>query len=66
MIKDAIEQGCRKFIVGIGGSATNDGGVGMLQALGFHFLDQVGNEIQFGQLDLKILIESTYKKWTQD
>ena len=32
VIKDAIEKGCRRFIVGIGGSATNDGGVGMLQA----------------------------------
>ena len=36
VIKDAIEKGCRRFIVGIGGSATNDGGVGMLQALGLH------------------------------
>ena len=53
MIKDAIEQGCRKFIVGIGGSATNDGGVGMLQALGFHFLNQEGNEIQLGAIGLK-------------
>ena len=35
MIKDAIEKGCRNFIIGIGGSATNDGGIGMLQALGF-------------------------------
>ena len=34
VIRDAIEQGCRRFIVGIGGSATNDGGAGMLQALG--------------------------------
>ncbi|HBA69921.1 MAG TPA: glycerate kinase, partial [Lachnospiraceae bacterium] len=32
-IKDAIARGCRKFIIGIGGSATNDGGIGMLQAL---------------------------------
>ncbi len=39
MIKDAIEKGYRKFIVGIGGSATNDGGMGMLQALGYTFLD---------------------------
>ena len=40
VIKDAIQNGCRHFIVGIGGSATNDGGVGMLQALGFGFLDK--------------------------
>ncbi len=37
MIADAIEKGCRDFIIGVGGSATNDGGVGMLQALGFGF-----------------------------
>ena len=34
LIADAIERGCRRFLVGIGGSATNDGGVGMLRALG--------------------------------
>ena len=39
MIRDAIAHGCRRFIVGIGGSATNDGGAGMLQALGFRLLD---------------------------
>lgn len=45
MISDAIEKGCRKFIMGIGGSATNDGGIGMLQALGFEFLNSEGREI---------------------
>lgn len=45
MIADAIARGCRRFIVGIGGSATNDGGVGMLQALGFEFFDFNGNPI---------------------
>ncbi len=39
LIRDAILRGCRSFIIGIGGSATNDGGVGMLSALGFEFLD---------------------------
>lgn len=39
MINDAIDRGCRTFIVGIGGSATNDGGIGMLTALGYQFLD---------------------------
>ena len=39
MIHDAIQRGCRKFIIGIGGSATNDGGIGMLQALGYEFVD---------------------------
>ena len=49
MILDAIRKhGCREFIIGIGGSATNDGGVGMLQALGFSFLDANGEEIQHG------------------
>lgn len=48
LIKEALTQGCRKFIVGIGGSATNDAGVGMLQALGFSFLDAQGKEVGFG------------------
>lgn len=48
VIKDAIAKGCRKFIIGIGGSATNDGGVGMLQALGFRFLNASGSEIGAG------------------
>jgi glycerate kinase len=42
MILHAISNGCRRFVIGIGGSATNDGGVGMLQALGFEFLDKSG------------------------
>lgn len=45
LIADAIERGCRKFLVGIGGSATNDGGTGMLRALGFRFFDAEGNEL---------------------
>ena len=53
MIKDAIKKGCRHFIVGIGGSATNDGGIGMLQALGFGFLDVNGNPVSFGAKGLK-------------
>ncbi|MBR6680855.1 MAG: glycerate kinase [Clostridia bacterium] len=48
IIKDAISRGCRKFIVGIGGSATNDGGIGMLQALGFGVLDKNGEQVSFG------------------
>lgn len=43
MLVDAIKSGCRDFIVGIGGSATTEGGVGMLSALGFEFLDSNGN-----------------------
>lgn len=42
MIGDAVRRGCRSFIIGIGGSATNDGGIGMLTALGVRFLDKDG------------------------
>ena len=45
MIMNAVNKGCRKFIIGIGGSATNDCGIGMLQALGFEFYDKDGNSI---------------------
>ena len=48
VIKDAISKGCRHFIVGIGGSATNDGGIGMLQALGYGMLDKDGKQVPFG------------------
>jgi glycerate kinase len=48
LIKEAILRGVRKFIVCIGGSATNDGGVGMLEALGFEFLDENGEIIPRG------------------
>jgi glycerate 2-kinase len=44
-IKDAIEKGYRHFILSLGGSATNDGGVGMLQALGWEFYDEDGEII---------------------
>lgn len=46
MIRDAAGRGCRRFIIGIGGSATNDGGTGMLEALGFRFLDRDGKVIK--------------------
>ncbi|HWQ80615.1 MAG TPA: glycerate kinase [Anaerovoracaceae bacterium] len=48
MIKDALDQGCRNFILGIGGSATNDGGAGMAQALGYRLLDRNGRQIPLG------------------
>lgn len=48
IIKEAIEKGCRNFIVGIGGSATNDCGLGMLQALGFEFYDENDNLVGLG------------------
>jgi len=46
MIRDAIVRGCRNFIVGIGGSATNDCGIGMLSALGYEFYDADGNTVE--------------------
>lgn len=45
MIADALKKGCTRFLVGIGGSATNDGGMGMLSALGFRFLNACGAEL---------------------
>ena len=56
MILDAIKKGCRRFIVGIGGSATNDGGIGMLQALGYDFLDADGNSIPHCGAGLESLV----------
>ena len=47
-ISEALDEGFRKFIVGIGGSATNDAGAGMAQALGANLLDDRGNTISFG------------------
>ena len=55
MIRDAMDKGCRRFIMGIGGSATNDGGVGMLQALGYDFLDKEGRQVPYGAQGLEIL-----------
>ena len=48
VIRDAIARGCRNFVIGIGGSATNDGGIGMLQALGFGILDAEGKPVSMG------------------
>jgi glycerate kinase len=59
VIKDAIANGCRHFIVGIGGSATNDGGIGMLQALGYGMLDKDGNQVPFGAKGIKEVVTIT-------
>ncbi|WP_434578087.1 glycerate kinase [Thermoanaerobacterium thermosaccharolyticum] len=48
LIKEALDKGCRKFIIGLGGSATNDGGAGMIQALGVKLLDEDGKDIPYG------------------
>ena len=55
LIKDAISRGVRRFIIGIGGSATNDGGAGMLQALGFDLLDETGAPVEKGARGLEKL-----------
>lgn len=48
LIKSAIKHGAKTVIIGIGGSATNDGGAGMAQALGAHLIDDKGEELQYG------------------
>ena len=55
MLRDAIGKGCRHFIVGIGGIATNDGGIGMLQALGYELLSASGEPVAFGARGLEEL-----------
>lgn len=55
LIRSAVESGCRRFIIGIGGSATNDGGIGCLQALGFGMLDSSGRQVAFGAAGLSQL-----------
>lgn len=55
LISYAIQQGCKKIYVGLGGSATNDAGVGMLQALGVRFLNAKGEQIPKGAIGLKQL-----------
>jgi len=52
LIKAALDQGCCKMIIGIGGSATNDGGAGLVQALGVRLLNKEGKEIGFGGAEL--------------
>lgn len=55
IIKAALDQGVEKIIIGLGGSATNDGGAGMAQALGVHLLDATGKELSVGGGALKNL-----------
>ena len=57
VIKDAISKGCRRFLVGIGGSATNDCGIGMLQALGYEFLDAQGKQVPLGAKGIAEIVE---------
>ena len=53
LIIDAVKKGARNFIIGLGGSATNDGGMGMLAALGYRFFDIHGNLCNQGAVSLK-------------
>ncbi len=59
MIVDAVQKGCRNFIIGIGGSATNDGGIGMLSALGFGFCDKDRNTVGIYGKDLENVVTIT-------
>ena len=55
LLKEALQYGCQKIIMGLGGSSTNDGGSGMAQALGAKLLDESGREIPFGGKSLSLL-----------
>ena len=57
LLKAALDAGCRQILIGIGGSATNDGGVGMVQALGGSFKDRNGKEIGFGGKNLIDIVD---------
>jgi glycerate kinase len=57
LIESALEEGCREFLLGIGGSATTDAGMGMAQALGYSFKDKDGNELGDGGGELAKLVE---------
>jgi glycerate kinase len=61
LIEHALDCGCTKIIIGIGGSATNDGGVGMIKALGGNFLDQNNKQIGEGGDALEQLVKIDLK-----
>lgn len=56
MILDAVRRKCRNFIIGIGGSATSEGGIGMLQALGYEFTDAHGLPVGPGLRDIDKIV----------
>ena len=69
LIKDCLDQGIKKIILGIGGSATNDGGAGMAMALGVKFYDACGYEVGFGGGELnkiKVIDMSCFDKRLND
>jgi glycerate kinase len=55
LLRAALDAGCERILIGIGGSATNDGGAGMAQALGAHLLDATGRELPRGGAALAAL-----------
>ncbi len=55
LVRAALDEGAERIVIGIGGSATNDGGAGLLQALGMRFLDTDGEELEFGGAALERL-----------
>lgn len=64
LIRTALQHGCKELIIGIGGSATNDGGMGMAQALGIQFLDERGEDLTFGggQLERLAAIKTEHRE----
>ncbi|WP_274655175.1 glycerate kinase [Paenibacillus humicola] len=63
LIRKALDDGCRSFILAIGGSATNDGGIGMLQALGMRLLDASGMPVGFGGQELGRIAAIDDSQW---
>ncbi|UFJ43305.1 glycerate kinase [Brevibacillus humidisoli] len=63
LIKKALDDGCRHFILAVGGSATNDGGSGMLQALGMKLLDSSGKSVAFGGGQLQQIVTIDDSEW---
>ncbi|MEM9282874.1 MAG: glycerate kinase [Verrucomicrobiota bacterium] len=67
LILDGIQRGAKKIILGIGGSATNDGGTGMAKALGYQFKDAAGNSIESipGDLESAVTIDPPDTRWPE-
>ncbi|MBO8164144.1 MAG: glycerate kinase [Brevibacillus sp.] len=63
LIRKALDDGCRHFILAVGGSATNDGGSGMLQALGMKLLDYSGKSVGFGGGELQRIVTIDDSEW---
>lgn len=56
LVRDALERGCETIYIGLGGSATNDGGIGLAQALGYHFVGESGEVIDIGGRGLERIV----------